>query len=235
MYSENTIFAILRIHKKSLYFYFNFYFSSGIRCIYSLIFFIIIMTKEDKEENNISIEENKEDDVGTETPSEPEKKHIKFRQSEEEYTELYDKSYLVNNLVNTSIVQKLKKFFDTLPGIYYCTIHMLFMVLIGVIIFFVTNKTYLCMTLLVISLDAVANVVFFDCPLSSLEKKYLNTSMVETRLTSLQKWGMMYANDRCYDTQLEVIINGWTLCAAKILTLIVMDSFHIGTNSNSVL
>jgi hypothetical protein len=193
------------------------------------------MTKEDKEENNISIEENKEDDVGTETPSETEKKHIKFHQSEEEYTELYDKSYLVNNLVNTSIVQKLKKFFDTLPGIYYCTIHMLFMVLIGVIIFFVTNKTYLCMTLLVISLDAVANVVFFDCPLSSLEKKYLNTSMVETRLTSLQKWGMMYANDRCYDTQLEVIINGWILCAAKILTLIVMDSFHIGTNSNSVL
>ena len=194
------------------------------------------MTKEEKDqENSISIEETKEKDVEKEPMVESEKKHIKFHQSEEEYTELFNKSYLVNNLVNTAIVQKLKGFFDTLPGIYYCTIHMLFMVLIGVIVFFVTNKTYLCMTLLVISLDAVANVVFFDCPLSSLEKKYLNTSMIETRLTSLQKWGMMYANDRCYDTQLEVIINGWTLCAAKILTLIIMDSFHIGTNSNSTL
>ncbi len=152
---------------------------------------------------------------------------IKFNQNESEYVDLYNKSNLVNNFVNTSFVQKIKQYLNTLPGIYYCTIHMLFMILIGLIIFFVTNKSFLCMTLLVISLDAVANVVFFDCPLSSLEKKYLNTSMIETRLTSLQKWGMMYSNDRCYDTQLEVIINGWTLCAAKILTLIVMDSFYI--------
>lgn len=104
---------------------------------------------------------------------------------------------------------------------------MIFMLLIGIIIFFVTNKSYLCMTLFVISLDAFANVVFFDCPLSSLEKKYLNTSLIDSRLKSIQNYGMMYANNKIYDTQLEVIINGWTLCAGKILLLIVFDWLKI--------
>lgn len=144
-----------------------------------------------------------------------------------EYETLYNDSLLVNNFVNKPYVQRIKKFCLRLPGLYYVVMHMLFMILIGIIIFFVTNKAYLCMTLIVISLDAVANVVFFDCPLSSLEKKYLDWSMIESRLISLQKSGMMYANHRYYDTQLEVIINGWTLCAAKILCLIVFDWFHV--------
>ena len=146
--------------------------------------------------------------------------------SETEYLSLYNNSVLGKTL-DTSFYSKIKETCCKIPGIYYCVLHTLLMILIGIIVLFVTNKYHLCMALLVISLDAVANVIFFDCPLSSLEKKYLKTSMIETRLKSLQKFGIMYANNRYYDTQLEVIINGWTMCAGKILFLIIFDSFNI--------
>lgn len=147
-------------------------------------------------------------------------------QENNNYNTLFYNSKL-SKFVDSPRVQEIKKFLYKIPGIYYASIHSLFMLLIGLIIYFVTDKYFLCMTLLVISLDAFANVIFFDCPLSSLEKKYLQTSMIETRLQSIQKWGMMYSNDKCYDTQLEVLINGWTLCAAKILILIIFDWFNI--------
>ena len=146
--------------------------------------------------------------------------------SETEYLSLYNNSVLGKTL-DTSFYSKIKETCCKIPGIYYCVLHTLLMILIGIIVLFVTNKYHLCMALLVISLDAVANVIFFDCPLSSLEKKYLKTSMIETRLKSLQKFGIMYANNRYYDTQLEVIINGWTMCAGKILFLIIFDSFKV--------
>lgn len=152
---------------------------------------------------------------------------IKHTQDEIEFMKLYENSYLVNKWVNNPNINTIKQYCCKAAGMYYCIVHSLFMVLIGLIVFFVTNKTYLCMTLLVISLDGISNILFYDCPLSSLEKKYLNTSMIETRLQGIQKYGMMYANNRIYDTQLEVIINGWTMCAAKILVLILFDWFHI--------
>lgn len=152
---------------------------------------------------------------------------IKHTQDEIDFMKLHENSYLVNKWVNNPNINAIKQYCCKAAGMYYCIVHSLFMVLIGLIVFFVTNKTYLCMTLLVISLDGISNILFYDCPLSSLEKKYLNTSMIETRLQGIQKYGMMYANNRIYDTQLEVIINGWTMCAAKILVLIVFDWFHI--------
>lgn len=174
-----------------------------------------------------SVQVNKEREISIDEENSCLEKEITSELNEEEYDKLYKESFLYNKIVNSDIIKNIKTYLYKIPGLYYIAVHMLFMVLIGLIIFFVTNKVHLCMTLFVISLDAIANVVFYDCPLSSLEKKYLSTSMIETRLNSIQKWGMMYANDRCYDTQLEVIINGWTLCAAKILTLIVFDWFNI--------
>jgi hypothetical protein len=145
--------------------------------------------------------------------------------TEEEYVNLFNTSFM-KNTISLDLFKKMN-LFKLVPGIYYCTVHCIFMFLIGVIILFVKNKLFLCMTLFILSLDAIANVVLFDCPLSALEKKYLNTSIIDTRLKMLQYSGMMYANNRSYDTQLEVIINGWTLCAAKILFLIIFDCFKI--------
>ncbi len=214
-----------------------------IRIVFIKLFLSLFMTKSDddgKYSNNTGentderteAEEIKENEETTNNNDnrEEEIKTVRVNsnniKNEEEYMNLFDNS-VVGKFSKSTIVQNIKSSCLSLAGSYYVFMHMLFMILIGIIIFFVTKKSYLCMTLLVISLDAIANVVFFDCPLSSLEKKYLKTSMIETRLNSLQKYGMMYANNRYYDTQLEVIINGWTLCAAKILCLIVFDWFAI--------
>lgn len=147
-------------------------------------------------------------------------------QEEKEYLDLFSTSTLSKN-IESPLFQKIRGYCSSIAGVYYCVFHLAFMLLTGIIIYFVTNKVHLCMLLLVISIDAYANVIFFDCPLSSLEKKYLKTSMIESRLHALRKYGMMYSNNKYYDTQLEVIINGWTLCASKILLLIVFDWFKI--------
>jgi len=144
----------------------------------------------------------------------------------EEYSRLYRESML-GKIANSETCSSLKITFNLLVGGYYSMIHVLFMILIGLIILFVTNKAYLVMTLIIISLDAAANIIFLDCPLTMLERQYFKTCMVENRLQGLQRCGLMYTNDKCYDTQLEVIINTWSLCAAKIMILIVFDWFHI--------
>jgi hypothetical protein len=141
----------------------------------------------------------------------------------EEYLNLFNNSYIYNN----SITDYFKDFCSQIPGYYYCTVHSLFMVLCGIILFFVHDKFAMIALLLVISLDAHANVVLFDCPLSGLEKKYLGTSMIESRVHVLQHLGIMYSNNKCYDTQLEVIINAWILTAGKLLFLVIFDYYGI--------
>ena len=51
--------------------------------------------------------------------------------------------------------------------------------------------------------------------------------MIESRIHVLQHFGIMYSNDKCYDTQLEVIINAWSLVAGKILFLVIFDYYGI--------
>ena len=58
-------------------------------------------------------------------------------------------------------------------------------------------------------------------------KKYLGSNMIESRIHVLQHFGIMYSNDKCYDTQLEVIINAWSLVAGKILFLVIFDYYGI--------
>ena len=153
-----------------------------------------------------------------------EENKVKKKIEQENYLKMFNNSW-VFKISNSKCIKKLKEVCLSLPGIYYMLIHMMLMGSIIIIILFVTNKVYLCITLLIISLDAIANVICFDCPLSSLEKKYLNYNGIETRINILQKSGIMYSNNKIYDTQLEVIINGWSLCAFKLTCLILLDWF----------
>ena len=180
----------------------------------------------DNDECNNDVEEEKEKEQKEQIQLQEECNDINCNINEEEYVKLFENS-LVDRITNSAIVKKIKNICLSITGIYYSIIHILLGIIIVFIICFVNNKVYLCMTLLIITLDGISNVILFDCPLTCLEKKYLKTSVVESRLNSLQKSGMMYANNRIYDTQLEAIINCWTVCALKILILIVLDYFHI--------
>lgn len=142
---------------------------------------------------------------------------------EKEYINLFNNNYIYSNNITTYFKNICLK----IPGYYYCIIHTIFMILCGYILFFIHDKISLIILLLIISLDAHANVVLFDCPLSGLEKKYLGSNMIESRIHVLQHFGIMYSNDKCYDTQLEVIINAWSLVAGKILFLVIFDYYGI--------
>lgn len=142
---------------------------------------------------------------------------------EKEYINLFNSNYIFTS----DITKYYKNICLKISGYYYCIIHTIFMILCGYILFFVHDKISLIILLLIISLDAHANVVLFDCPLSGLEKKYLGSNMIESRIHVLQHFGIMYSNNKCYDTQLEVIINAWSLVAGKILFLLIFDYYGI--------
>ena len=76
-------------------------------------------------------------------------------------------------------------------------------------------------------MDALSNIVLYDCPLTMLEKKYLGFSGTSTRVNYLHKFGFMITNEKEYDIQLEVIVNAWCMCAMKLLILIVLSRLAV--------
>ena len=133
--------------------------------------------------------------------------------------------YKASNTYKYLIGERPKRFLEGIMGTYYTIIHSLFVLLVGYLICFVNDLRYLVIGLLIISLDAHANIVLHDCPLSMLEDKYLEKSGIETRLEFLRGLGIMYSLDSRYDAQLETIINAWSLIAGKILMLICFRNF----------
>ena len=133
--------------------------------------------------------------------------------------------YKTSNTYKYLIGERPKRFLEGLMGNYYTFIHTMFVLLLGYLICFVNDLRYLVIGLLIISLDAHANIVLHDCPLSMLEDKYLEKSGIETRLEFLRGLGIMYSLDTRYDAQLETIINCWSLIAGKILMLICFRNF----------
>lgn len=179
--------------------------------------------RRDNESDNESVVElTLEHSVTTNTNNED-----NLEKDNEQYSRRFNNNCFNSKIIQSKFVQYAKQSFTMISGLYYVLLHTAFMVLIGFIILFVKNKHYLCMLLLVLTVDAFANIVFLDCPLTSLEKKYLNNSMMDNRLNTMKNLDIMYTNDKVYDTQLEVIINAWSICAIKILILIVFDHFNI--------
>ena len=62
-------------------------------------------------------------------------------------------------------------------GYYYQILHNIIIFGGSYILLFSNNIAHLVACLIIVSLDAFANVVCHDCPLTSLEKKYLRNSL----------------------------------------------------------
>ena len=116
----------------------------------------------------------------------------------------------------------LKPSFDKLIGSYYGIIHLVFMFLGGTILLFSNNIIYLSIMLFIVSLDAFANVVNHNCPLTLMEEKYFGISGKEISNNFYKEAGIMYTCNHTYETQLELLINVWILLACKILAIIFM-------------
>jgi len=118
---------------------------------------------------------------------------------------------------------------------YYKEIHFLFIFLIGFIGLFNNNISHLCAILIVISMDALSVVLLHECPLTTMEKKYLNTTSCEIRNNHFKSLGIMYNCDHDYEKQIELLINVWMLVAGKIIVILFLKTFNYKlTNFNNI-
>ena len=113
-------------------------------------------------------------------------------------------------------------------GYYYQLLHYIIIFGGGFIILFNTNPYHLIVLLIIISLDAFANVVVHDCPLTALERKYLKRSLSSERRDNLRESNILYKCNHVYESQVELIVNMWTMVACKIIVILIMKSFTPG-------
>ena len=124
------------------------------------------------------------------------------------------------------ILKFIKKFIPKKwIGYYYNLLHLTIIVLGTIIILFSNNLYHLLICLLIVSLDGIANVVCHDCPLTTLEKKYLKTSICHNRKKILKNFNILYNCNHIYESQLELIVNIWSLIVCKILIIILISTF----------
>jgi hypothetical protein len=117
--------------------------------------------------------------------------------------------------------------FNKLKGALYMNIHMYILFVIGFATLFTTSISVLIALLVIVSMDALSIVVLHECPLTTMEKKYLGITSCEIRNEFLYNSGIMYTCDHDYDKQIELLINVWTLICAKCLAIIFLQMFYI--------
>ncbi len=105
-------------------------------------------------------------------------------------------------------------------GMYYQICHYILIVCGTFVIAFNTNPWELLIMLVIISLDALANVVVHDCPLTLLEEKYLQDSIAHERRENLRNAQICYTCTHVYESQIDLIVNMWTIVACKILVIL---------------
>jgi hypothetical protein len=117
--------------------------------------------------------------------------------------------------------------FNRLKGAMYFDVHLYILFTIGFATLFTTSITVLIALLVIVSMDALSIVVLHECPLTTMEKKYLGISSCEIRNQFLYNAGIMYTCDHDYEKQIELLINVWTIIAAKCLSIIFLQMFYI--------
>lgn len=116
---------------------------------------------------------------------------------------------------------------NKLKGELYFYIHIYIMFVICFISFFTTSVNVLIIILIIVSLDAISIVFLHECPLTTMEKKYLGITSCEMRNQRLNNAGIMYNCDHDYEKQIELLINVWTMIATKCISIIFLQMFNI--------
>lgn len=111
-------------------------------------------------------------------------------------------------------------------GNYYYTIHVILIILGCIVLLFSSNIGYLLVLLNIVLIDGVAMLSYHECPLTILEQKYLDTNMSVESKCNLNNLNINHKCSHVYESQVELIINLFTLLAIKILLLIIMKSFQ---------
>lgn len=104
---------------------------------------------------------------------------------------------------------------------YYTIIHSLLIFVYGYTLLFNNSIYHLLVLLVIVSLNICAIMLFQDCPITKLEKKYSSRSIVEQRILYLKNNLFMYGGANSYESQIECVLNFWCLIAGKIFVLMM--------------
>lgn len=127
------------------------------------------------------------------------------------------------NIIRT-IYLFIKKYIPIAKGIYYSILHFLLIIGCCFVLLFNNNLYHLTILLLIVSIDSISIIFLHDCPLTKLEKKYLNISGRELMNISYKNVGIIYKCDHFYESQLELLANIWSIVVLKILFIIIFRS-----------
>jgi hypothetical protein len=111
--------------------------------------------------------------------------------------------------------------------LYYVYLHLITMMLGLIIVLFSKNIFHLLIILIILCLDALANILLHDCPLTILENKYSKISISKLKSRVYKKLGINYKCTHIYENQLELIINTISATTIKIFIIILCDIFNI--------
>lgn len=135
------------------------------------------------------------------------------------------KDSTIRNMSTTILTFLKERIPEYWIGQYYQLLHNIIIIGGALVVLFNTNIYHLIVLLIIVSLDAFANVVCHDCPLTNLEKRYLKSSLSHDRRKTFKNLNIMYKCNHIYESQVELIVNMWTLIAAKIIILLAMRTF----------
>jgi hypothetical protein len=129
-----------------------------------------------------------------------------------------------NTLVRT-IGRFCKPFLESWLGIYYWTLHNYIIYTAAIILLFNNNIFHLILLLNIVCIDVIACIFLHDCPLTVLERRYLNTSNVDLRSFYFQNANILYNCYDRYEITLEFITNIVCLLFGKINCLILYQMY----------
>ena len=112
-------------------------------------------------------------------------------------------------------------------GHYYTLIHNCIVILGALVILFSNNLMHLAIIVFILLMDGGAIIAMHNCPLTWLEKQYLNVDYILETKKILHGSDVLYNCPHTYESQLEYVINVWCFVVLKILALMLMRTFSI--------
>lgn len=140
----------------------------------------------------------------------------------------------ISDYLNTNVIRRLVKsinnsldYVNCAPGEFYYLAHYIMIIGIVIILMFNTNLLHLSCILLILCFDGLSAIALHDCPITILERKYLDTCSTDERTNLLKQCGINYNCSCQYEKTLESIINTTVVCFIKIIMLIIFKTFRI--------
>jgi len=140
----------------------------------------------------------------------------------------------ISDYLNTNVIRRLVKsinnsldYVNCAPGEFYYLGHYIMIIGILIILMFNTNLLHLSCILLILCFDGLSAIVLHDCPITILERKYLDTCSTDERTNLLKQCGINYNCSCQYEKTIESIINATVVCFIKIIMLIIFRTFRI--------